>query len=342
MTSRIRQTKPTDGYPVEDGILRSPTLTKLAETTARFTGMGLVAVFPEKEGGQQVVLSGHSQRPQFCGMIQSSREGAQHCKICHMLMAVAASRDGVRERRCHAGLSTLVAPTTTLAGNKLAVLSTCVFIAGSRAQQWKLARQRGLQLKLDLTLLREAFDALPELGRDQLALAHALMEVVAEVLAEHETHEIAEGQRAALCAAAEPKLQIQTALRQALQGSRRRTLQDQTAAITTVRTERAPILIKIVADLIEHRPNLPYSGNAIAAAARITPCHFSTLFRRWTGQNFMAFLNEKRLACAMRLLQDPTLSISEVAGQAGYRDANYFSRRFKQATHKSPLQWRNS
>ena len=321
-------------------VLRNPLLIKLGEAAARFTGMGLLAVLPEKDGGQQVRLSGHVERPQFCSLIQSTREGAKHCRICHVLMAVAASREGVRERRCHAGLAALVSPTTTMQGNELVVLSTCLFISGNRAQAWAHARERGVQLNLDLKRLREAFDVLPELGPEKLELARSLMAIVAEAITELEARHKAEAQLSALRLPAEPKQQIQGALKQALDSGSAAPASPPVSARSA--GGACPILIKVVSDLIEHRPNLPYSVAAIAAAARITPSHFSALFHRWTGQSFMKMLNAKRVAAAQLLLRDPTLSIGEVSSRVGYADANYFARCFKQATRTTPHEWRNS
>ena len=322
-------------------ILRNPALAKLAETAARFTGVGLIAVLPDKEGGQQLSLCGRVEHPLFCRMIQSTREGAKHCKICHILMAVAASCEGVNERRCHAGLSTLVSPATTVQGEKLAVISTCMFVAGDREQTWKQARERGFQFKLDLKRLREAFDALPEISQDKLELASSIMAVVAETLAEIEGRNKAEEKLAALHTPTEPKIQIQGALRQALNSSRPTAPLKQARSSAAMHNKHCPILIRVVSNLITTRPNMPYSVAAIAAAARLTPSHFSALFHRWTGQTFMKFLNSERIAAAKRLLRDPTLSISEIAYRIGYEDASYFTRRFKQATHSTPQQWRN-
>jgi AraC-like DNA-binding protein/ligand-binding sensor protein len=327
---------------VAGGALRNPLLIKLAEAAARFTGMGLIAVLPEKEGGQQVSLSGHVARPLFCRMIQGTPEGAKHCKICHVLMAVAASREGVRERRCHAGLAALISPSTTMQGNELVVLSTCLFVSGNRAEAWSQARERGLQLKLDLKRFREAFEAIPKLSPDKLELARAFMVIVAEAITELEARHKAEAQLGALRTPAEPKMQIQTELKQALKSGHAAAAQQPANGPAHHQDESCPILIKVVTDLIEHRPNLPYSVAAIAAAARITPSHFSALFRRWRGQSFVKLLNTKRVEAAKVMLRDPTLSISEVAGRAGYTDANYFARCFKQATHTTPHEWRNN
>jgi AraC-like DNA-binding protein len=94
--------------------------------------------------------------------------------------------------------------------------------------------------------------------------------------------------------------------------------------------------------LVAHKPSLPYTVTSIAAAARITPNHFSSLFHHWMGQSFLDFLNTARINAAKDLLRDLSLSISEVAHRAGYEDANYFARRFRLTTGMTPRKWRNT
>ena len=78
------------------------------------------------------------------------------------------------------------------------------------------------------------------------------------------------------------------------------------------------------------------------STAHITPNHFSMIFRRHTGRTFTEFLAEKRLGLAEELLRDLTLNIGQVARRAGYGDAGYFARRFKQRTGLTPRQWREA
>ena len=52
------------------------------------------------------------------------------------------------------------------------------------------------------------------------------------------------------------------------------------------------------------------------------------------------YLSMLRLQRALSLLQNPTLSIAEVAERSGFRDSNYFCRFIKKNTGKRPSQWR--
>ena len=101
-------------------------------------------------------------------------------------------------------------------------------------------------------------------------------------------------------------------------------------------------LIDMVVALVSRDPSLPFSVGNVAKAARMTPNHFSTLFRRQTGKTFVEFLAARRVAMGQELLRDPTLSISEIAQRVGFSDANYFSRRFRRLVGTTPRDWRES
>ncbi len=102
-----------------------------------------------------------------------------------------------------------------------------------------------------------------------------------------------------------------------------------------------PLLVHVVCELVRQRPDLPLSVKELAVAARLTPNHFTTLFREHAGAPFTEFLTEQRITRAKKLLQNPTLSINEVAQLVGYEDPGYFTRLFRKKTKHSPREWRN-
>ena len=101
------------------------------------------------------------------------------------------------------------------------------------------------------------------------------------------------------------------------------------------------LLVHVVCELIQQRPDLPLTVKEIAAAANLTPNHFTTLFHNHTGSSFNEYLTKQRILRAQKLLLNPTLSINEIAGLTGYDDPGYFTRRFRQQTGLSPRDWRN-
>ena len=78
----------------------------------------------------------------------------------------------------------------------------------------------------------------------------------------------------------------------------------------------------------------------LALQARVSPSHFSTLFRKETGHSPIDFLIRQKIQHAARLLattQEPILSVSE---SVGYEDPFYFSRSFQKIMGCSPRTYR--
>ena len=77
-----------------------------------------------------------------------------------------------------------------------------------------------------------------------------------------------------------------------------------------------------------------------AAAAHYSTAHFMRFFRAGTGQSFIEYLNDHRLAAAARLLQQHAQPVSEIAQACGFDSASYFCRRFGEKYGMSPRAWR--
>ena len=321
--------------------LRHPLLEQLSDMAAGFARTRFLVVFPRKNGWGQVLLGKEPEKPEFCRLVQSSEDGAKHCRMCHILMSIAAATEGISEQYCHAGASILTASVPGVGRDRLAILSTCVFARSDHGEAGKHDSMQAGKLGLDSNELKEAYDLLPDLSNAEARLARAIMAVAGEAVREITTRALldAELQRLQEDSKSEPTVQtvIENELRRAASVAFRK-------KETTRRGSklRAPAIIEIVSALVSSRPNMPFTVTDIAVAARITPNHFSTLFHHHKGQSFSKFLTEKRMSAAKELLGDLTLNIGEVAAASGYDDPGYFARVFKKETRMSPREWRES
>jgi len=68
--------------------------------------------------------------------------------------------------------------------------------------------------------------------------------------------------------------------------------------------------------------------------------YISTLFKKHYRVGVVEYIRSVRLAHACRLLEEGTLSVSQVAEASGFRDALYFSRVFKKIVGLSPRAYR--
>ena len=319
----------------------TPLLRKLSDLAAELAEVRFIVVFPHSGGWQQSAPGGTADTPEFCRLVQSTEEGQRQCRMCHALMAVAACSGGATERRCHSGVSVLVSPIAECEEGALAVLSTCTFTSPEDRLRWKETRTRMLKLGIEPELLVKAYDKLPQLDPPKIRIARAIMaaagdavrEILKRIALEQELAKLRDSLRS------KPKTRemVEKKLRDAALPAPRKKPKKQRIG---VQRDKPPLLIEVVAKLATEKPGMPFSVEEIAAAARITPNHFSSTFHHYMGKCFTDFLSEKRIALAKELLKDLTLNIGEVALKAGFYDPGYFARRFRQKTGMSPRQWR--
>lgn len=80
-----------------------------------------------------------------------------------------------------------------------------------------------------------------------------------------------------------------------------------------------------------------------AHQAGLTAQHFSRLFKAYTGEPPMRYLNRSRMEKARELLESggpPHLSIKEIAACVGCRDVSHFVRDFEKRFGLSPMRYR--
>ena len=67
--------------------------------------------------------------------------------------------------------------------------------------------------------------------------------------------------------------------------------------------------------------------------------HFSKIFKKEVGINYIRWLTNYRMDIAKQLLMERKSTIKEVCYQVGYTDPNYFSRIFKKTVGISPKEY---
>ncbi len=106
--------------------------------------------------------------------------------------------------------------------------------------------------------------------------------------------------------------------------------------LATVLDERlAPALSAMHRDL-EH----PWSVAELAALTRQAPSTFAHRFTEVVGQTPAAYLTERRMASAARMLESTATPVGRVATAVGYTSEPAFSRAFRRRFGIPPLAWR--
>lgn len=86
--------------------------------------------------------------------------------------------------------------------------------------------------------------------------------------------------------------------------------------------------------------HLPVNRESTARDLGLNPSHLSRLFSRFSSENFNSCLRRLRMERAARLLNDPLISVEEVANQSGFEDSAYFIKSFKAHYGATPGQYR--
>jgi transcriptional regulator GlxA family with amidase domain len=78
----------------------------------------------------------------------------------------------------------------------------------------------------------------------------------------------------------------------------------------------------------------------IAAKLGLSSPAFSRFFRGASGTTFVSFVNTLRVDRACRMLQSPSVSITEIAMSCGYHNMSNFNRQFLAIRNMNPSEYR--
>ena len=100
--------------------------------------------------------------------------------------------------------------------------------------------------------------------------------------------------------------------------------------------------IRRAVELMHAQLERELSIEELAAAAYLSPFHFSRLFKKLTGATPHAYLASLRISRAQNLLAETDFSITQIASRVGYSSSSHFTKAFRQATGLTPREFRNS
>ena len=81
---------------------------------------------------------------------------------------------------------------------------------------------------------------------------------------------------------------------------------------------------------------------ALASESGYSPIHFSRMFRAATGQTPHNYVLHLRVARARQLLQEPSVSLTEIALECGFSSHSHLTRVFHQFVGMTPSAYRRS
>lgn len=107
-----------------------------------------------------------------------------------------------------------------------------------------------------------------------------------------------------------------------------------------VNNERTTRLIKDITIYIEEHYSEKITLEMLANEANISVYYLSHIFRQYTNQTPIEYLNQYRLSTAANLLRTTDDSIMDISFECGYNNVSYFNRAFKSKYNMTPKEYR--
>jgi len=101
-----------------------------------------------------------------------------------------------------------------------------------------------------------------------------------------------------------------------------------------------PQIIARTRDYIATHLDSPLRVSDLAVAAGMTPSHFAHAFTTTTGCTPHRYVRERRLACAMQMLQHTRVELAEVAATCGFSSQQHLNATFRRFAGTTPGQVR--
>jgi AraC-like DNA-binding protein len=79
---------------------------------------------------------------------------------------------------------------------------------------------------------------------------------------------------------------------------------------------------------------------SLATELRCSAAHLSKLFHEETGERITEYITRIRLGNAVEAMRHSGMSVKEIAVACGFNDPNYFTKVFRKATGRTPVQFR--
>ena len=102
----------------------------------------------------------------------------------------------------------------------------------------------------------------------------------------------------------------------------------------------SPSLIDAVKHYMQENIERHLTLEQIAQYTGYSPSHFSSLFRKATGESPLAYLNRQKIEHACLLLETTDMRVNQICHKVGISDNYYFSRLFSKLKGCSPKQYR--
>ncbi|MDB6003211.1 MAG: helix-turn-helix protein [Prosthecobacter sp.] len=99
--------------------------------------------------------------------------------------------------------------------------------------------------------------------------------------------------------------------------------------------------LRLVEDYVREQLAEEISVEALAALVKLSPFHFSRVFKQATGMTPLQFVTRERISRAQQLIRETSLSLIEIGLEVGYTNPSYFAQVFRRVVSMTPSEFRS-
>ena len=319
-------------------ILDIPLWETVQDQIAKLTGTAIITI--DFKGNP---ITKHSCRTDFCSIIRENPVSRKRCYKCDAL----AGLEAVRLERpyiylCHCGIVDVAVPV--MVGDRYlgAVMFGQVRIANGDTEQVQrlVSEISSFQAETETARvdLLEKYNQLPEMEYKRVVEIANLISAIVEYIVDRAVKSSNDKQ------AYEWILSVGRDGGGA--GGDIPEMRDTSMDVPENVPEQAPVSVKKDSPLypaiayINDHPTETVSMKDMAELCHLSPSYFSRLFSRELGETFVNYVNRGKIERAKKQLRESSMSISQIAADAGYIDTSHFIQLFKRFEGVTPTVYR--
>lgn len=319
-------------------LLDVPLWERVQDQLAEATGTAIITI--DYKG---TPITKHSKRTDFCSIIRENPVSRKRCYKCDAL----AGLEAVRLERpyiylCHCGIVDVAVPV--MVGDRYlgAVMFGEVRIANGDTEQVQrlVSEISSFQAETETARvdLLEKYNQLPEMEYKRVVEIANLISAIVEYIVDRAVK------------SSNDKQAYEWILRVGRDGGSAggdiQELRDPSIDVPENVPEQAPVSVKKDSPLypaiayINDHPAETVSMKDMAELCHLSPSYFSRLFSRELGETFVNYVNRGKIERAKKKLRESSMSISQIAADAGYIDTSHFIQLFKRFDGVTPTVYR--
>lgn len=318
-------------------LLDIPMWEKVQDELALLTGTAIITI--DFKGNP---ITKHSGRTDFCSIIRENPVSRKRCFRCDALAGLEAVRLGRPYiYLCHCGIVDVAVPVTVGDRYLGAVMFGQVRIPNNDtdAKVERLVSEiSSFQAESDSARqdLLEKYEQLPEMEYKRIvAIADTINAIVNYIVdrAVNSENEV----RTYEYLLQNSNMQ-NTGLLPEIQELKDPSQEFELAVVEQELPKSSPVYPAV--DYVNSHRHEMVAMKDMARLCHLSPSYFSRLFRKELGENFVSYVNRKKVQWAKERLRSSNDSVVQIAQELGYMDSSYFISVFKRFEGTTPLVYR--